>query len=56
MNIPSTSPGISSSSIEIPDWVRNNAGWWAEGLITDSDYTIGIEWLITNGVIKIGKF
>ena len=19
----------------IPDWVRNNAGWWADGLILD---------------------
>src|SRR3989338_4082062 len=23
---------------KIPDWIRNNAKWWADGLITDQDY------------------
>jgi len=40
-------PPISS----IPDWVRNNAGWWAQGLISDDDFTNGIQWLIQNGII-----
>ena len=22
----------------IPDWVKNNAGWWAEGQIPDSAF------------------
>lgn len=35
----------------IPDWVRNNAGWWADGLISDDDFTMGIQWLIHNGII-----
>jgi len=53
MKISSVSQGT-SESVEIPDWVKNNAGWWAEGLITDSEFVTGIEWLISKGVMKIG--
>ena len=42
-----------NGEISIPDWVRNNAGWWADGLIGDSDFVSGIQWLITNGIMKI---
>lgn len=38
---------------KIPDWVRNNAGWWAEGQIGDSDFVAGIQYLIENGIISI---
>jgi len=38
---------------EIPDWVKNNAGWWAEGKITDSDFVFGMEYLINNKILKI---
>ena len=41
------------ASTEIPDWIKNNAGWWADGLITDTDFVSGIQWLITNGIMKI---
>ncbi len=39
--------------ISIPDWVRNNAGWWAEGLIGDSDFVSGIQFLIKEGIMII---
>lgn len=53
MKIPSTSQGTGSGSYEIPSWIKTNAGWWAEGQISDSDYVEGIQWLIENGVIRI---
>jgi len=37
----------------IPTWVKNNAGWWGEGSIGDSDFTTGIKYLIENRVIDI---
>ena len=40
---------------EIPAWLKNNAGWWAEGKIFDSSFVSGIEWLITNGVITVSS-
>ena len=39
--------------ISVPDWVRSNAEWWSQGLISDSDFVSGIQWLITNGIIKV---
>ena len=37
----------------VPDWVKNNAGWWAENLIDNADFYNGIEYLIDNHIIKI---
>ncbi len=41
------------SDTRIPDWVKNNAGWWASGKLSDSDFTNGIEYLIENDIIVI---
>ena len=32
----------------IPDWIKNNAGWWSSGLIDDDSFVSGIQWLISN--------
>ncbi len=37
----------------VPGWIKNNAGWWADGLIDDSSFVSGIQWLITNEIIYI---
>jgi len=37
----------------IPDWVRNNAGWWADGLISDDDFVSGIKYLVEQGIIRV---
>jgi len=41
------------SEIEIPEWIKNNAGWWADGLIGDSDFVSGIEYLINKDIMII---
>ena len=38
---------------EVPDWIKNNAGWWADGTINDISFVSGIEWLISNGIIEV---
>lgn len=43
-----------SESQEIPYWVKNNAKWWSQGLITDSDHVAGIQYLLRNGIMPIG--
>jgi plastocyanin len=40
---------------KIPQWVKNNAKWWADGMIKDSDFVNGIQYMIQNGMIKIPK-
>jgi len=37
----------------IPNWVKNNAKWWADKQIGDSDFIQGIQYLITQEIIKI---
>ncbi len=45
---------MKSFSVEkIPDWVKTNAKWWADGLIDDNDFVKGIEFLIENGIIEV---
>ena len=38
---------------EIPSWVKNNAGWWADGTIDDQSFIAGLEFLISNGIIIV---
>ena len=38
---------------KIPDWVKNNAKWWSEGLINDEDFVHGVQHLIKNGIIRV---
>ena len=42
-----------ASAQSIPEWVKNNPGWWAEGIITDEDFISGIQFLIQIGLIAI---
>ena len=39
----------------IPEWIKNNARWWAEGKIYDASFIAGIEWLISNGIITVSS-
>jgi hypothetical protein len=38
---------------KIPDWIKNNAGWWANGDIDDDSFVQGIQFLIKEGIMKI---
>jgi len=54
MQIPETAQPTREVSAEgVPDWVRNNAGWWADGLISDDDFVSGIKYLVEQGIIKV---
>ena len=44
---------IGGSELEIPDWIKNNADWWSQGLIDDDSFVNGIQFMITNGIIVI---
>ena len=37
----------------IPAWIKNNAGWWADGQIDDNAFVQGIQFLIKENVLKI---
>jgi len=37
----------------VPDWIKNNAGWWATDQINDSTFLQGIQFLIKEGIMVI---
>jgi hypothetical protein len=44
-----------TNPMEIPSWIKNNAKWWSDGAIGDSDFVSGIQYLIRNGIMHIGS-
>tara|TARA_B100001123_G_scaffold80536_1_gene91576 strand:+ start:133 stop:2568 length:2436 start_codon:yes stop_codon:yes gene_type:complete len=41
------------SETAIPEWIKNNAGWWAEGQIDDNSFVQGIQFMIKQNIISI---
>ena len=39
----------------VPEWIKNNAAWWADGSVDDQTFLNGIEFLIENGVINVSS-
>ena len=39
----------------IPEWIKNNAGWWVDGTVDDATFLNGIEFLIESGVINVSS-
>jgi len=54
MQIPETAKAeTTGGSQEIPSWIKNNADWWAQGLISDDDFVKGIQYLVEQGIIQV---
>ncbi len=54
-NLPKTTPSTPEVQppTAIPAWIKNNAGWWADGQIDDDSFVQGIQFLIKEDVLKI---
>lgn len=49
-----TSKSIPSAvKSEIPEWIKNNAGWWASDKIDDNSFVQGIQFLIKNKLLNV---
>jgi len=46
-------PTMMSNNLKIPEWIKNNALWWADNKISESEFISGIEFLIKNKIIII---
>ncbi|MGH1522049.1 MAG: peptidase [Nitrosopumilus sp.] len=42
-----------NSVSEIPSWIKNNAGWWADNQIDDKTFVQGIEFLVKQKILQI---
>jgi len=53
-DLPTTSDGeiAIENDIAIPPWIKNNAGWWADDDISDSDFLYGIKFLVESNIIQ----
>ena len=38
---------------DVPDWVKNTAGWWATDAISETEFVNAIEYLVNNGIIDV---
>jgi len=46
-------PNSSAQDAQIPNWIKNVAGWWASGVISENEFLTGIEYLINNNIILL---
>jgi len=46
-------PNSSAQDAQIPNWVKNVAGWWADDQISENEFLVGIEYLINNNIILL---
>ncbi len=37
----------------VPEWIKNNAGWWDDGDLDDETFLNGIKFLLENGIIDV---
>lgn len=37
----------------VPSWIKNNAGWWSQDLISERDFVKGIEFLVSQGIVTV---
>lgn len=48
------SPGMQPpDGPSVPGWVKQTAGWWAEGRISDNEYIASLQFLISQGILRI---
>ena len=41
--------------LSLPDWIKNNAKWWADDEIDDDTFVNGIQYLVKNNIISVQK-
>lgn len=52
--LPDTDSSLPSRlTVQIPEWIKKNALWWFEGKIGDTDFVLGLEYLIEQNIMKI---
>ena len=50
---PSSTTTPAPEKTAIPDWIKNNAEWWADDQIDDNSFVQGIQFLIKEDILKI---
>lgn len=53
MSVPLTQHAQAESLV--PEWIKTNAGWWADGTLDDESFLNGITYLIENNIINVSS-
>lgn len=43
----------SAAHAEVPSWIRDNAGYWADGVLDDRAFLDGMAYLVERGVVEV---
>jgi hypothetical protein len=55
INVTNESGELVQEETSIPSWIKNTAGWWADGSINDASFLEGISYLIQNDIIVVSS-
>ena len=44
---------LAQKDTQIPNWIKDVAGWWANDEISENEFLTGIEYLMNNNIISI---
>jgi len=44
---------LAQEDTQIPGWIKNVAGWWANGEIAEKEFLTAIGYLINNNIISL---
>ena len=51
-----STPNSSAQEVaQIPNWIKNVSGWWANDEISEKEFLSGIEYLINNNIISLSS-
>ena len=54
IQIPDTVPAEHGAyEKKLPGWLRQDAGWWSQRLLSDEEFAKSLKWMTINGFIKI---
>ena len=53
LSISSKNNELGNETMEIPAWIKSNAGWWADGQIDDGSFVQGMQFLISEGFMRV---
>jgi hypothetical protein len=46
-------PSTQQKTEGVPSWIKNNAGWWSDGIVGDQEFVQSIQFLIKEKILNI---
>ncbi len=45
--------GGGGGAAAIPEWIKQTARWWADGMVSDAEYINSLQYLISQGILRV---